>query len=255
METLRNILLLVAALLSVEALAQDYAREKRWADEVLAGLVVGDAVFLKAASGKDFLAIHAAGKPDKPALVIVHGIGVHPDHGVIGVLRSNLAEAGYTTLAIQMPVLDKDKRAGDYYPLLFPDAIDRIGVAAAWLTGRGHRHLVLVSHSLGSWMANVYLDRTQNAPFRAWVCMGLTGGFQSRMLGIDWPMLGVQLPILDVYGENDLAPSVEAASRRARSIAGNPGSRQARIPGADHFYSGTEKELTATIANFVEELK
>ncbi len=246
--------LLFALCLAVAAQAQDLAREKRWADEVVPGLVVGDAVMLKGAEDREFLGIFTEGRRDRPALVIVHGIGVHPDHGVIGVLRVLLAEQGYPTLSIQMPVLDKDKRAGDYYPALFPDALARIDSAGQWLKARGATRLVLVSHSLGSWMANVYLDRSESHPFAAWVCAGLTGGFQTRMLGIDWPMLRIRLPILDVYGENDMMQVVDAAARRASSIAGNAGSRQVRIAGADHFYAGREKELAAAIADFLKEM-
>ncbi len=247
--------LFLAFFLPIAGHAQDYAREKRLADEVVPGLVVGDAVMLKAASGREFLGIFTEGKRDLPALVIVHGIGVHPDHGVIGQLRILLSEKGYATLSIQMPVLEKDKRAGDYYPALFPEAAARIDHAAQWLKARGILRMVLVSHSLGSWMANVFLDRSESSPFSAWVCTGLTGGFQTRMLGIDWPMLRIHLPILDVYGENDLAPTVEAAGRRARSLEGIPGARQVRIAGADHFYAGKEKELAASIAVFLEEIR
>ncbi len=234
--------------------AQDYEREKRWADEVVPGLVVGDAVQIDAASGKSFLALYAKGADTKPALVIVHGVGVHPDHGVIGIMRTRLNDLGYTTLAIQMPVLGKDKGSTDYFPATFPDASDRIAKAAAWLTGKGHKDIILISHSMGSWMSNVYLDQATATPYRAWVCMGLTGGFRSRWLGIDWPMLSLDLPILDVYGEKDLVPSVDAAGRRARSIAGNGQSRQVRIEGADHFYVGRERKLAEEIDGWVKGL-
>ena len=38
--------------------AQDYEREKRWADEVAPGVVVGDAVWIEAGSGRKFLALY-----------------------------------------------------------------------------------------------------------------------------------------------------------------------------------------------------
>ena len=39
---------------------------------------------------------------------LVHGLGIHPDWGLIGALRSDLPDAGYTTLSVQMPVLAAD---------------------------------------------------------------------------------------------------------------------------------------------------
>ena len=236
---------LVALLLAATAArAQDYEREKRWADEVVPGLVVGDAAWIEAASGRKFLGLYAPAKDAKGALVIVHGIGVHPDHGVIGVLRSRLNDLGYSTLAIQMPVLAADKRSDDYYPKLFPDAIDRIRKAAAWLVAKDGPRVAIVSHSMGSWMTNAYFDATPDSPFRAWACLGLTGGYS-------WGAYSSPRPLLDVYGENDLEPSVNAAWRRRMTLAtGAAGSRQAMIAGTDHFYARKEGELAATLAEW-----
>jgi pimeloyl-ACP methyl ester carboxylesterase len=250
----RIFLLIIALQFAGSVFAQDYEREQRWTNEVVPDLVVGEAVKIEAASGRAFLGLYTKGNDSKPALVIVHGIGVHPDHGVIGVLRVKLADLGYTTLSIQMPVLAKEKMADDYYPALFPDASDRIGKAAVWLRAKGHRSLMLVSHSMGSWMANVYLDQTADAPYTAWICMGLTGGFRARIAGISWPMLNLKMPILDVYGENDLPASVNAAARRARSIADNPNAKQVRIAGADHFYAKRENNLVEEIDTWLKSL-
>jgi len=239
------LLLLMAAL---PAAAQDYAREKRWADEVVPGLVVGDAVWLETAGGRRFLAIHAPAASPKGAVVIVHGIGVHPDHGVIGVLRSKLADLGWTTLSIQMPVQAADARSEAYYPALFPEAVDRIARAGAWLAAKGDARIGLVSHSLGSWMANEYFDAARDPPFRAWACLGLTGGYSLAT----WFS---PRPILDVYGENDLPPSVDAAWRRRITLASAPqGSRQAMIPAADHFYAGREDELARVLDAWLGEV-
>jgi alpha/beta superfamily hydrolase len=232
------LLVLIAAL---PAAAQDYAREKRWADEVVPGLVVGDAVWLETGAGHRFLAIHAPAQNAKGAVVIVHGIGVHPDHGVIGVLRTRLTDLGWTTLSIQMPVQAADARSEAYYPAVFPEAVERIGKAAAWLVARGETRIALVSHSMGSWMANEYFDKSEKSPFAAWVCLGLTGGYSLST----WFS---PRPILDIYGERDLEASLDAAWRRRLTLASAPeGSRQAMIAGADHFYAGREDELARTI--------
>ena len=246
---------LVAIALSASAMvlgisaahAQDYEREKRWADEVLPGLVVGDAVSIKATSGREFLALYTkgAGNSAKPAIVLVHGVGVHPDFGVIGSLRVKLADLGYTTLAIQMPVQGKEATVDDYYPRLFPDAADRIAKAADFLRAKGHEQLVLLSHSMGAWMANSYLDQAHaTTPYKAWIAMGVTGGYS-------WTMRRFALPILDVYGEQDIAPVLGAVGRRKFALSEANGSRQIKIAGADHHYSGRENELVRVIDEFL----
>lgn len=236
---------LVAALGMAPANAQDFEREQRWADEIVPTVVVGDAVRIPAASGRGFLALYTAAKGPKPAIVLVHGVGVHPDFGVIGILRTRLADLGYTTLAIQMPVLAKEAQADDYYPKLFPDAADRMASAADWLRARRHASVVLLSHSMGAWMANEYLDRAhRSTPYAAWIVLGLTGGYS-------WAMRSYALPVLDVYGEQDVAPVLGAAARRKFALKQSNGSRQIVVAGADHHYSGRETELAAAIDAFL----
>ena len=240
---------LAGLLVMATAQAQDYEREKRWADEVAPGVVVGDAVRIKAASGRDFLALHTEAGKAKPAIVLVHGVGVHPDFGVIGILRAKLADLGYTTLAIQMPVQGKDATVDDYFPKVFPDAADRMVKAAEWLKAKGHANIVLLSHSMGAWMANEYLDRAhESTPYRAWIVMGLTGSYS-------WGMRRYGLPILDVHGEQDIAPVLGAAGRRKFALKESNGSRQVRIAGADHHYTGRETELVTSIDAFLRERK
>jgi pimeloyl-ACP methyl ester carboxylesterase len=229
------------------AIAQDYEREKRWAAEVVPGVVVGDAVRLKLPSGRDFLGLYVERKAAPAAVLLLHGVGVHPDHGVIGILRVALADMGYATLSIQLPVQKSDAQLEDYYPAVFPEAVARIRVAGGWLQERGHRKVVLLSHSMGSWMANVYYEQTQDPPFAAWLCMGLTGGFGG--------MRNVRVPVLDVYGENDLAPVLRADWRRRLTLQSIEGSKQVRIAGADHSYTGKEKELAIEVRNFITALK
>jgi alpha/beta superfamily hydrolase len=230
----RLIALLILSAAAHAAAAQDYAREERWKAEVLGNLVVGDAVELRASSsGRPFLGLYTAGDPKQPAVLLVHGIGVHPDHGIIGSLRMRLADMGFTTLSIQMPVLAATAESQDYYPALFPESSARIGAAHAWLASRKHSKVVLASHSLGSWMAQYHLEKEKPA-FAAWISMGRGGAIPA-----------LPLPVLDVYGERD-NPAV-LASTRARIAT-----RQAVIPGADHFYTGHEDELARLLREFIE---
>ena len=236
-------LTLVLALVCISAYAQDYAREKHWAEEIVPDLVVGNAVRLRQANGHRFLGLYVEVNNAKAAVLLVHGRGVHPNFGVVGELRVALADMGYTTLSIQMPVLAAGAKSSAYYPKLFPDADERIALAARWLRARGYSKIVLLSHSLGSWMANVYLEKVRRQPFAAWVCLGRTGTFGR--------LKPLKVPVLDVYGQHDLAPVVRAAAARRAWLRHDPGSRQVMIPGTGHFYTGQESELAAVIGRFI----
>jgi pimeloyl-ACP methyl ester carboxylesterase len=149
------VLLLIVVHLAYGA---DYAREKKWADEITPGIVVGDPVYLEGRAGHKFLTIYTAAPNAQAGLVIVHGIGVHPDHGLISTLRIALADHGYTTLSVQMPVLAGEAGHAEY-PTTFGEAGERLKVAVEFLHARGYKKIAIVSHSMGSRMTYAYLTR------------------------------------------------------------------------------------------------
>src|SRR6185312_11855804 len=104
-----GIALLAFALCDVHAAGADYAREDRIVAEIVPAIVIGDPVYLPTPRRPRVLAILTM--PQQTPLggaVIVHGLGVHADWGLINGLRTDLAEAGIATLSVQMPVLAAD---------------------------------------------------------------------------------------------------------------------------------------------------
>jgi hypothetical protein len=233
--------------------ASDYAREKRFAEDVLAQLVVGEAVQISHVSGPAFPSFLGLFAPTadkaKPAVVFAHSVGMNPDEGLTGALRRRLHDMGYTTLAIQMPIAAKEAQIDDYYPKLFPEASARLETAAQWLTQRGYTRPVLVSHTMGSWMANVYFDAQHSTnAYKAWVCMSLTGGYSSAAQ--NYPFA-----ILDVYAENDIPMTVSSAGRRASLMRiAHAGSTQVKIDGADRDWRGKDAEVAQHIDAFVKKM-
>ena len=230
------VLFVIAGCASV---APDYAREKRLADEVVPSLVVGDAVTLQTAGGHKFLGILTPAVKPRAAVVLVHGVGVHPDFGLIGQLRSGLADRGYATLSIQMPVLASDASAGEY-PALFGEAGERLAAALAYLRSRGSARVAIVSHSMGARMVNDFLARRPDTRLVAWVPVAISSGqFDS--------IAGVRFPILDIYAEKDFDVVLQGAADRAKVLRGIRGSRQAMVYGADHYFARKEKEVAALV--------
>jgi pimeloyl-ACP methyl ester carboxylesterase len=228
--------------------AQDYAREKRWADEIVPAVVVGDPVYIQQTRGKNpshkFLALYADAPGAKTAIVLAHGVGVHPDHGLIGALRLKLNDAGFATLSVQMPVAGAEAKVEDYYPGLFDEAAERLSASARWLEAKGYRQIVLLSHSMGAWMANEYLVNNNQTPYAAWICIGVTGRIVSPS--------SIKVPTLDLYGEHDLEPTRRAAPlRRMMKLFMASGSEQIEVPGADHYFAGKENDAAAEIVKFV----
>jgi pimeloyl-ACP methyl ester carboxylesterase len=240
---LRALLLAALACAALSAGAQDYAREKRWADQTLASLMVGDAVWLQQKNGHRFLALYIVAKKPRGAVIVAHGRGWSPDYGLYGILRVKLADAGYTTLSIQLPVLPSTEGFGEYIPL-YPDARERFQLAVDFLKAKGYRKIAIVSHSLGATMANQYLIRTDDTSVKAWVFASIVQGLEE--------MYRIKIPVMDVYGEKDWTVTRWGAPERSKEIAKVPGSEQVVIPGAGHFYEDREDALVKAIIPFLD---
>ncbi|MGH7334977.1 MAG: alpha/beta hydrolase, partial [Candidatus Rokuibacteriota bacterium] len=196
---------------------------KKWADEITPGLVVGDPVYLEGRAWH--------GGPSRLGL----------DWGT---LRGALADHGYTTLSVQMPVLTSEAGAEEY-PSTFDEAGDRLKVAVDFLRTKGYQKLGIVSHSMGSRMTHYYLTRDPGTPTNAWICIGWGGEDDVSQL---------PLPVLDLYGEKDLPAVLQGAKRRAASIHSSNRSQQIMAPKADHFFTNQQAELVKYVREFLDKL-
>lgn len=244
---MRLFLALLLALASVPCYAQDakadYAREQRWADEITPAILVGDPVQLALPEGRKFLGIYAPNSKAQAGVVVVHGLGVHPDWGLINPLRSQLSEQGYATLSVQMPVLAAELR-GDRYPPLFPEAAARIAVAVKFLQDKGHKKIAIVAHSFGARMTNVLLNQPDAPAIAAWVSIGIVGEYTRPET--------LKAPVFDLYGEKDFPEVLALAAKRAAAIRNIRGSAQVSVAGADHFFNGMDKELVHNVKQFLD---
>ena len=224
------------------AVAQDYEREARWAKETLATLVAGEAVQIEQKNGHKFLALYMPAAKPLGAVIIAHGRGWGPDFELYGVLRTLLADAGYSTLSIQLPVLPGTAKIGDYLPM-FPDSTERFALAAQWLHAKGHKKVAIVSHSLGATMANQYLITVPDPAIDAWVFISIINGLED--------MFRIKVPVLDVYGTLDWQVTRYGGEERRTQILKVPGSEQVVIQGAEHFFERQTDELARVIASFL----
>ena len=234
------------ALLVSPALARahgDYAREQRWADEIVPAIVVGDAVRLELKSGRKVLAIYTPAQKAAAGVVVVHGLGVNPDWSLIGTLRSKLPEYGYATLSVQMPVLAAGALAEDYQAV-FPEAAERLAAAVADLKARGHGRVAIVSHSMGARMSNYFLTHAADARVAAWVSIGLPVFVMEPA--------PLKIPVLDLYGEKDYPAVLGNAPARAAVLRSIRGSAQVSVAAADHFFAGREDELARQVKLFLD---
>ncbi len=250
---LLSVMLALTGPISVGATNSDAAKEQRWAEQVIDGLLDGDELWLVDDTGHEFLGILTEGGSNSGhAVVLIHGLGVHPNWpDVIYPLRQGLLEQGITTLSIQMPILANDADPRDY-ALLFSEVPGRVEAALNFLIDKSYRNTTLVAHSLGAAMATYYLSQSEADKVTSLVVIGMGPG----ILGSEniSALEKVNIAVLDLYGSEDLEPVVDSAERRA--VAGVKGMgqkyRQLRVVGAGHFFQEYEDILLRTIVEWLD---
>lgn len=221
--------------LAVTAPASDLAKEKRWAKHIKEGLLEGEPVTLN--DGKnDFFSIYtAADTPKETGIILLHGIGVHPDWPmVINPLRVELPAKGWSVLSLQLPILENSAKPEQYKPLM-KEVPARIIAGIKYLSKKGIKKIVIIAHSMGAEMASYYI--AGNKP----VLSGYIGIGMNKSNTVY--LKKINLPVLDLYGEADLPGVVNSSKDRKQAAVSNKDYQQIVVPGADHFFNGHEKKL------------
>jgi pimeloyl-ACP methyl ester carboxylesterase len=246
-------ILVVPAFSSAGATNSDVAKETRWAEQVVDGLLDGEAIWLLDDSGHEFLGIYTEGDSKSgQAVILMHGIGVHPNWpDVIYPLRAGLLEQGISTLSLQMPILANDADPREYIPL-YAEASGRIKAALEYLDDNGYRKVTLVGHSAGARMATIYMSGYASQAVSSLVIIGMSpGSIAAQSIAA---LETIKVPILDMYGSNDLEPVLSSVERRkqAGSVGANRIYEQVRVPGAGHFFQGQEDALLSHVVEWLQ---
>lgn len=238
-------------------LASDLDKEKRWSDQIVDALVVGNAQWLET-GGQKFLGIYTQDQSGNPkgSAIILHGIGVHPDWpDVVYPLRSELPNYGWATLSIQMPILPNEATLKDYIPLL-KEAAPRIQAAQAFLKTQSDGPIVIIAHSLGGSMATAALKEIGVDGVRGLVVIGMSSSDLDPQLNTTAEIAMLAVPIYDLTGSRDLDEVVAATTARAAAMrsTGHSQYRQMIVEGADHFFVGVDDELVRNVRGWLEHL-
>ena len=233
-------LVVVIASSSARAVEPDAAREDRLANEIVPQLMVGDPIWLSTPHRARVLALYTQPhKPTHDAVIVVHGLGVHPDWSLIGTLRSDLADRGFATLSVQMPVLAAGATREAYVDL-FAQAGERLTAATKWLRDNGYVRIAIVSHSMGAMMVNAWLAQSSEH-VDAWIPVGLMAAFAAPP----------REPVLDVVAERDFPEVLETSKGRALQLPHDRCSSSTMIAGTDHYFEGASRRLLEAVATFL----
>jgi len=227
-------------------LASDYAKEGRWAEQIEQGLMDGEMLYLKDGE-HEFLALETvAANADETAVIVLHGIGAHPDWpDIIYPLRVNLPESGWTTLSLQLPILANEAEGKDYAPLM-KDVPARINAGISHLTEAGYKKIYIIAHSMGAEMSSYYLAQG-NVP-------DTVKGYIGIGMNVNNPdyLTKISIPVMDLYGSEDLEGVMKSAKARADASASNKQFSQVKVEGANHFFNGKDEEMMEIVMEWIK---
>jgi len=234
--------------------SSDLAKEKRWADQISDSIMTGNASWLKAGKQR-FLGIFTASQIDKNlgGVILVHGTGVHPNWvDIIQPLRTELPNFGWSTLSIQMPILENDAKMEQYLPL-FAEVTPRFKAAIKFLNSQNINNIVIVSHSFGGQMSVYYLSQNPANPIKAFVGIGMSSFKLDDKSDIINSIGKLKLPILDLYGSRDLTSVLESAGLRTKAAkeVGKKNYFQSEVIGADHFFAQMNESLVSKVKSWL----
>lgn len=245
------------ALLAALATGPDFVLEQQWQEQLEDYIVVGDVLWLEDQESRPFMAIHAATEGEsRGTVVLLHNMGGHPNwHAVIGPLRRELLEHGWSTLSLQMPVLGGEC-GGREHAVLLNDSPGRLDAALTFLEQQGEQNVVLLGHGLGAIMASAYLVERPLHQVRGLAALGLymLRYTDPRMYAANY-LDQLQLPILDIFGSGDvLVANARDARQLAASLGKNEAYKQIEIRGAGMFFEGKERQLLKKLTHWLKRL-
>lgn len=245
------LLLIVSCLLAGVLQASDLEKEQRWREQVADSILDGEEVDVAVGDLNIFGIYTEAADESKNGMIVVHGTGVHPNwEQVILPVRVRMAESGWNTLSIQMPVLHNEAEYKDYVPL-YPEVPPRLKAAEQFLLDQGMEKIVIVAHSQGATMSSYYLSRHPESTISEFVAIGMGATQKDSHLNSALALKKINIPVLDLYGSDDLPGVLETIDARKQGGANNPDYSQKQVAGANHFFDGKNDELIDAIEGWL----
>jgi hypothetical protein len=237
----------------------DFEREDRIIGEIEESVMDGDVEYLSLADDKEVFSIYTESELDevKGGVIVLHSRGYHANwSSVIKPVRVGLSQMGWSTLSVQMPVLEKDAKYYDYVPI-FPYAHERIRSAIEFLREQDISNIVIVAHGCGAHMSMSYIDKYGDSELSAYVGIGIGATDYKQKIIKPFPLSRIKSPILDIFGEKDFPGVLRLAKHRKPLLNnGNTNNLQLSIKNADHYYKDgdTVDLLVKEIANWLDNI-
>lgn len=236
----------------------DFVREKRVVEQIEDAILNGEVVRLNTKNNGKVFAIwtEAESEKAKGGVIVLHSRAMNPNWGtVIQPVRVGVAEVGWESLSVQMPLLHNKAKYYDYVGI-FPYAHERIWAAIDFYQKRGINKIVLIAHACGAHMAMSFMDKYGDKMFAAYVGIGMGATDYKQKIVKPYPSISV--PFLDIFAEKDYPGVIRTALKRSKLLAKKPQPKSAQlmIKKSDHYYQSEEhsSELVSKINHWLDKI-
>ncbi len=240
------------ALLTGWVQAADDKRERSYSELVMQTLRMGEPVWLQTA-GQQFLAIYTQTEQQKSlgTAIILHDQGGFANQApLIYRLRTELPQHRWTTLSLQLPVLEEGAPDADYFALE-KQAQARIKTAITFLKKNNIEKIVLVGYGLGASFALDFAAKAgKSVKALVLISLKLPPAKEKRQAWIK-KLTILTMPVLDIYAGQDTSDTVLTARKRRLAARSNPGYQQLRLTDSDHRYAHNEALLIKRVYSWL----
>ncbi len=101
-------------------------------------------------------------------------------------------------------------------------------------------------------MSSYYLSRNTN-DIQGFVAIGMGATQKDSDVNSSISLKTINIPVLDLYGTDDLPGVLETAELRKQAAAHNPQYSQKVIQGANHFFDEMNDELVVAVADWSQQ--
>jgi pimeloyl-ACP methyl ester carboxylesterase len=179
------------------------------------------------------------------AAVILHAPGSHADDPqLMRPLRHGLNEAGWDTLAPQLPRFLPPGESPPGWVERHGAFTDVVAEASAWLRGRGQRNQVVIGVGASGLAALAAAADGPPETLQAVVLISTPMPPESPALE---RLQALKLPVLDLYAERDSQAVLDAAAAKRRAMRDNSSARQRVLPGATDGFDGVSANLVGQV--------
>ena len=246
-------LLICGLSLNQGAWADQSFKERQLSKQLEESIEDGQAIKLPLDDG-EFLALYSEATTPKSrgGVILLHNLGAHPDWPeLISPLRTLLPESGWHTLSLQMP-LPSDQPTAMEYAELFSEGQKRLASGIEYFNNRGLYNMVVIGHSLGGSIGLNYLASEEGRSSKVIAFVGINAYDHvliNSEMATDKAIADIKVAVLDIVGSLDRQVVLDSAQSRKKQAkkSGKKSYRQINITGADHFFTGLDKQIIKRI--------